>query len=243
MTTAPTRRERLREATLREIREVARRLLVDEGPAAISVRAIAREMGMTAPALYRYYPSHTHLVAALTADLYTELSDRLEEARDAVQDDDVALRLQAVCRTLRRWSLAHPAEFGLVFASPIPSMEDVEHEDTPVHAAGMRFGGVFYALVLELWQRDPYPTPDPAQLDPFLLRQLTARAEAYGGLMPPEAVHVFLSCWIRLYGLVCMEVFGQLHFALEDVEPMFEECLRELAVLLNMEYQPPAEKD
>src|SRR6266511_91616 len=75
MTTAPTRRERLREATLREIREVARRLLVDEGPAAISVRAIAREMGMTAPALYRYYPSHTHLVAALTADLYTELSD------------------------------------------------------------------------------------------------------------------------------------------------------------------------
>jgi AcrR family transcriptional regulator len=235
----PSRRERLREATLREIRQVARRLLVQEGPAAISLRAIAREMGMTAPALYRYYPSHTEVLAALTSDLYDELTAELEKARDAAPDAATGSRLLTVCRTLRSWSLAHPAEFAMMFASPLPRL-GTEPARAPRHEAGLRFGLVFYSLVLELWQARPYPTPDPAELDPRLLEQLVECAEAFGGQMPPEAVHVFLTCWVRLYGLVSMEQFGQLHFALHDVEPMFEECLRELADLVGVEYTPPA---
>jgi AcrR family transcriptional regulator len=233
-----SRRERLREATLREIQEVARRLLVQEGAAAISLRAIAREMGMTAPALYRYHPSHTDLVAALTAGLYDELTDELEKARDTAPDQDLSARILAVCRTLRRWSLAHPAEFGLMFASPLPHLP-AEEPCSPKHEAGMRFGLVFYELVLEQWQTAGYPTPEPDELDPWLLQQLAECGEAFGGQMPPQAVHTFLVCWTRLYGLVCMEVFGQLGFALQDVGPMFEECLRELGGLLGLTYTAP----
>ena len=242
MTSPPRRRERLREATLREIRDVARRLLVADGEAAVSLRAIARDMGMTAPALYRYYSSHTDLMVALTADLYDELTAELEKARDAAPGAGVAERLLAVCRRLRGWSLGHPAEFGLMFASPLPHLA-TELAGTatpdPAHQAGMRFGLVFHDLVLQVWLADPYPTPDPARMDPALVRQLAECAAAFGGRMPPAAVHVFLDCWVRLYGLVCMEVFGQLRFALSDAEPMFEETLRDLSGLLGIEYLPP----
>jgi AcrR family transcriptional regulator len=238
MTVAPSRRERLRDATLLEIRAVARRLLVKEGESAISLRAIAREMGMTAPALYRYYASHTDLVAALTVDLFDELTGELEKARDAAPGGGVAPRLLAACRMLRHWSLAHPAEFGLMFASPLPHLGS-EAELDPKHEAGMRFGFVSYSLFLEHWHENGFPTPDPDELDPSLLSQLEAAAVSFGGQLPPAAMHVFLTCWVRVYGLVCMEVFGQLHFALEDCGPMFEECLHELAGLIDLPYTRP----
>src|SRR6266545_499844 len=87
--TAPTRRERMRAATLDEIKQTARQLLIDDGPAAISLRAIAREMGMTAPALYRYFTSHEALLDGLGGDLKDELIGELEQARDAVPPDQV----------------------------------------------------------------------------------------------------------------------------------------------------------
>jgi AcrR family transcriptional regulator len=79
-----TRRERVRAATVAEIKQVARRLLVNEGPQNVTLRAIAREMGMTAPGLYRYFPSYDHLLAELVVDIYRELTDALGEARRGV---------------------------------------------------------------------------------------------------------------------------------------------------------------
>src|SRR3954447_17743823 len=78
----PSRRDRLRAATVDEIKQAARTLLVREGQQAVTLRAIARDMGLTAPALYRYYPSLERLLGGLIADLYHELSDALEAARD-----------------------------------------------------------------------------------------------------------------------------------------------------------------
>ena len=89
-TTSPTRRERLRTATVAEIKDLARRLLVTGGPTAISLRAIAREMGMTAPAIYRYFPSLDALVVELTEDLYDELRESIEAARDGCPADGSA---------------------------------------------------------------------------------------------------------------------------------------------------------
>ena len=111
-----SRRDRVRAATTGEIKETARRILVAEGPEAVSLRAIAREMGMTAPALYRYFDSHEELVGAVCLDLLAEITATLEAARDTVGLDDPHGRLLATCRAFRRWSLAHPREFQLVFA-------------------------------------------------------------------------------------------------------------------------------
>src|SRR3954451_8467156 len=119
MVSAPTttRRQRLREATSQEILTVARDLLVREGAPAVALRAVAREMGMTAPALYRYYASHEDLLSALIVTIFDEVSDTLEAAMKgpdggSALDADVVRRTFAVIRALRRWAVDHPAEFG-----------------------------------------------------------------------------------------------------------------------------------
>ncbi len=91
-----TRRERVRAATIDEIKEIARRHIAEKGAAALSLRAIAREMGMTSPALYRYFASRDDLVTALIVDAYNSLADALEAARDACEEADHAGRLAAI---------------------------------------------------------------------------------------------------------------------------------------------------
>jgi len=215
----PTRRERLRAATVEEIRATARRLLVEQGTAAVTLRAIARDMGMTAPALYRYYPSLETLVEALCAHFFDECSDTIEAARDGAGPDP-GDKLFAACRAFRGWSMAHPAEFGLMFGKPLADLDPDHHEMSEAHQAGLRFAGVFAALFAEIWARQPFEVPE--YIAPELASQLHTYVDQLGLPLPVGAVQLFLSCWIRLYGMVAMEVFGHLHFALTDAEPMFE---------------------
>jgi AcrR family transcriptional regulator len=234
-----SRRERLRAATLDEIKQAARRLLVEGGAAAISLRAIAREMGLTAAALYRYFPNLEALAASLCADLYDECTAHLERARDACPPDDVTGQMYAVCREFRRWSIDHPAEFGLMFGSPLPGLDMPEHDpNVEPHAAGGRFAAVFAAVFARIWFQSPFPVPEREELGPSLCHQLDAYLTQLGAPLPVGAAQVFLSCWIRLYGIVCMEVFGHLHFALSDPEPMFEAELAAGARQLGLEPRP-----
>ena len=250
-----TRRERQRAATVQEIKDVARRLLVDQGTSALTLRAIAREMGVTAPALYRYFDGHEALVEALAADFYDELSDAMEAATAAVSAHSagtaqgpgdtpspghaegpgrtVALRLMAAATTFRTWSVGHPAEFSMIFGTPIPGV-DLYDEDSPACLAGQRFGLVFAALFLELWAVRPFAVPDLGELDPRLVPQLDAYRQRLGVDLPIGVVYVFLSCWARIYGLVTMEVFGHLTFALEDPEPAFTTELAQIGTLMGL---------
>ncbi|WP_149561713.1 TetR/AcrR family transcriptional regulator [Streptomyces cacaoi] len=227
-----SRRERLRRATLEEIHTAARRLLVEQGSTAVTINAVARQVGMSGPALYHYYASHDELVGAVTADFFHELATAMEGARDARADAPVGERILAVCRALRAWASTHPAEFGWIFASPITPSN--RRPDSVRHQAGQRFEHVLLDLTVELWRTRPFPVPDLADLPESLREQLTAYSAAIDGRLPPEAAHVFLSCWTRLYGLLCMEVLHQLDFAYSDLEPVFEECLRDLADTLDL---------
>ena len=231
---SPTRRDRQRAATVAEIKAAARQRLVDGGQAAISLRAIARDLGLSAPALYRYFPSHEDLLTALITDFFDELTDAMTALRDARPAGDLSGRLYAVGMGLRDWAITHPAEFGLVFGTPVPApMLDLE-DASPCHQAGMRFGAVFKDLVAELWRVQPFPVPSDEELGPELLRELGSRAAQFGD-MPAGAVYLSLSYWTRLYGLICMEVFGQLHWALDDAAPYFEAQLNEIAVALGLD--------
>jgi AcrR family transcriptional regulator len=223
--TVPTRREQRRQETLRDITRTARALLVRDGVPGVTLRAIARELGMTAPALYRYFDSHEAVVTALAAELSNELSDALDVARDAEPRDDPGRQLIAASRAFRRWSLAHKAEFALLFANPMtdpsgPAVDDLD-------AAGHRFGLVFGRLFNLLWLTQPFPVPDVDDLPPSLAGQLAGWEDELRGGLPIPAVYVFLRCWIRLYGMVTMEVFGHLGWALTDAEPIFEAVLAE----------------
>jgi len=314
--TTLSRRDRVRAATVTEIKDTARRILVAEGPDGLSLRAIAREMGMTAPALYRYFPSREDLIGALIADLYDELTAAISTAAGAAGDaagriagaaargaagnpargtagdaaggidgaaargaagnpargtagdaaggiDGAAARgaagnlargtargvgggaaagetaggdpragITAASRAFRAWALAHPREFGLLFGSPIPGI-DAHSDDSPAGLASERFGQVFGDLVARIYLASPFPVPAEDEMDPELRRQLRDWCSALPVELPVGAGQVFLSCWIRLYGMVALEVFGHVQFALPDAEPLFEAELRDLAVKLG----------
>src|SRR6266487_4929755 len=123
---APTRRARQRAAAIEEIKALARRQLAEQGPGALSLRAIAREMGTAPSALYRYFPSHSDLVTVLCVEAYDSLAAALVAARDAVPAGDHGGRWLAVCHSFRRWSLDHRADFALIFGTPLPGYQAPE---------------------------------------------------------------------------------------------------------------------
>jgi AcrR family transcriptional regulator len=238
-----SRRDRLRAATIEEIIATARRLLVASGPEAASLRAIAREMGMTAPGLYRYFGSHEELIRHVIAGIFTELGQDIRAAIEAAAppsgaDDPVSVKLTgkmvAACREFRRWALNHRPEFALLFGVPLPGLDDGRGD--VADQCALAFAGTFFALFGELWQAVPFPVPAAGDIDPGLLDQLTRYRDGLGADLPPGAVLTFLRCWTRLYGAVAMEVFGHMSFALEDPAPMFEITLGDLAALVGLRY-------
>ena len=238
----PSRRDRLRAATKAEIVETARKLLVSDGLTGVTLRAIGRDMGMTAPALYRYYDSLDTLLESLCAALFDECTAFIE-SRTATDEGPLG-RLAAACRAFRDWSLVHPAEFGIMFASPVDASGPftVMHApDNQVHAAAMRFSGTYLALVVEVWQAAPFPVPATESMPRGLREQLTTFLAQTGADLPPGAGQIFLSCWIRLFGMVALELFGHLRFALIDAEAMFETELMSCARLLGLVIALPAD--
>ncbi len=225
----PSRRERLRAQTVQEIKTVAREHLAAHGPTGVQLRAVARDVGMTAPALYRYFDSHEALLAALVGDLYGELAD-VVEAASAPSNGSLTDRLGGAARAFRTWSIQHPAEFTLLFGSPIPGVDVAE--DSPEHHQARRFGQAFGSLFAEMWETQPFPVP--RSIDPGMRATLEMYSEHVGVPLPPEAIAVFLSCWVRLYGAVTMEVFGHVSFAMNDAEPLFESELRGLTDRLGL---------
>ncbi|QKW34361.1 TetR/AcrR family transcriptional regulator [Actinomadura sp. NAK00032] len=235
-----TRRDRLRAATVREITGTARRILVEEGPEAVTLRAIAREMGMTAPALYRYFGSHGELLRHLVGDLFSELTGELHAALADVPHDDMSGKFLVVSRRFRTWSLAHPREYALLFGAPVRGAAQQEEDVDFAEECARQFGWTFMALFLELWNKSPFPVASDDEIDPVLLPQLRRyRDDVVGVDLPLGVIQQFLKCWIRLQGGVSLEVFGHLEFALEDAAPMFELMLTEISPQIGLTYRPP----
>jgi AcrR family transcriptional regulator len=241
-----SRRDRVRAATTQEILQTARKLLVEQGPTAVTLRAIAREMGMTAPALYRYFDSHEELLRHLVGDIFTELADHVRAAIHAARDEVgpdlseaelMAVLLIAGCREFRAWTLQHVPEFSMIFGSPLPGLE-VLHELTPDPRVdcGYQFGQVFLDLFGNLYRKRPFPIPADEDMDPSMRRQLGRYRDIVGTDLPLGALQTFLRCWVLLYGTVSLEVFGHLRFALDDPAPMFELMLADLAPMIGLEY-------
>ena len=245
---ALSRRDRVRAATSREIIETARRLLVTEGSAALSLRAIAREMGMTAPALYRYFGSYETLIHHVVADIFDELSDHVESAVQAaaltggdatgLPADGPSRGLIAACRAFRDWAVANPAEFAMIFGAPLPGID--LHTEDPLMECGRRFGGIFMRLFGELWLVKPFPVPADEDMPAEFRTQLVRYRDAIGTDLPLGVLQLFLRCWVSLYGTVTLEVFGHLRFALEDSGQLFEFMLTDLAAMIGLRYPRPS---
>ncbi|WP_017610397.1 TetR/AcrR family transcriptional regulator [Nocardiopsis xinjiangensis] len=234
-----SRRERVREATLLEIKEIARRHLVEYGPQGVSLRAIAREMGMTAPGLYRYVSGIDALLVLITAQMYDDLADTVAAADASVPEHDTDQRILTSLRAFRGWALEHRAEFSTMFG-PRNQLDPGTDIGEALEAA-RRFGATFFTLFDRLLSEERFEVPSEEEVPADLARELRAFADTVGLSTPHVslgAVMVLSSCWVRLYGVVCMEIFQHLNFAMADMEPLFESELRSLLSRLGVEYRP-----
>jgi AcrR family transcriptional regulator len=216
VTQVPTRRERLREGTAADIKRAARDLLVYGGPSAISLRAIARTLGMSAAALYRYFPSLEALIMDVAVDLYDELRSAVAAA--AADDRDPTSQLVGMARAFRDWSRSHPAEFALIFGNPVPGVAELEEDCLSPDHPGAMLGAAFLEPFVALWHAGPAANRQA----PDLGTSTAPLLGVHGENVPPGALAAFLAGWTRLYGLVAMEVFGHLRWAVTDVGPLFE---------------------
>jgi AcrR family transcriptional regulator len=221
-TTTPGRRERLRAEAVTEIKATGRQLLIDGGAANITLRAIAREMGMTAPAIYRYFDSLDALILAIVTDLLEELRVSVEQAAAAHAGTAPEVRIGHMARAFRRWALDHPAEFALMFGSPVPGVTAFAGHCSPINDAGARFGETFFTVLGELYERQPFGVDLPELPGTNLSVAFKPYRDAFGDRFPLPVVYLFVASWTRLYGIVAMEVFGHLAWAMTDGEPLFE---------------------
>lgn len=233
--TEATRRERLRAETEREIRQAARALLVESGRDAVTLRAIARKLGITAPALYRYYDSHDALLRQLCDDICDDMATSLHSDLAAETSGQPQCKVRAVCHAFRRWALAHPQEFALVFASP----RDPLGPD--------QFGSVFLRLAGPAIAAGPvmdHPDDEvPGVLRDDLVRfqEVLVHAVAEHGVtaredeLPLSKIYHVIQSWVRLYGHVALEVFGRFPFAVTNPEPMFDSMLDQMLTDIGLD--------
>lgn len=232
-----TRRERLRAELIRAIKDTALAHLRKHGIKGLSLRAVARDLGMSAPGLYRYFDGRDELLTALIADSYNDLADHLHAALDASAPAPGA-RMSAVCHAYRMWALTHPSEFGLIYGEPIPGYAAPEMGVTV--EANVRVGTALLRPVIEAWQAGSLRVPAEFERDLGAGGRKLRDDIADGlGVEIPAALGGFiLSLWGWLHGMVSLEVFGQFAWIYPDgANPLFDAALR--AQLATCGLTPP----
>jgi AcrR family transcriptional regulator len=232
MTRAGTPRARARAAALEEIKRTARAQLTVSGAAALSVRHVAREVGMCSSGVYRYYTSRDELLTALIIDAYDALGAAVEQAEATIDRADHVARWCAAAAAIREWAQAHPQEYGLVFGSPVPGY--VAPQDTVVPAARVPFllaailRDAYEAHALEgVGSRDERGSG--SGLDP----SFTTSAMPLAGL-PGEVVAAGVRAWSELFGLISFELFGHLKGTVLDGDRFFRIACERMAAELGI---------
>jgi AcrR family transcriptional regulator len=223
----PSARERVRAELTAEITDAARRQLAEVGAAALSLRAVAREVGMVSSAVYRYFPSRDELLTRLIIDGYDDLGAAAEAADDpsAAPGD----RWLAVCRAVRSWALAHPHEYALLYGSPVPGYS-APRDTVP---AATRVGAVL-GRVLGDAARDGVLPPAGGRTTGTVS---PAAAAVLGGDHPAldDVVRArALLAWSALFGAVSFELFGHFAGSVIDADTFFDDAMADLADLLGL---------
>jgi AcrR family transcriptional regulator len=210
-------RARVRAELTREIAEVARQHLATSGAAALSLRAVARELGMASSAVYRYFPSRDDLLTALIIDAYDAIGAAAEEA-DAEAGSDVRDRWLAVCRSAREWALAHPHEYALVYGSPVPGYAAPEATIGPAARVGLVLSRILVDGIAA-GEIDVSGWADQGTLVPGVPEQMG---------LPASLGEQAVFAWTALFGLINFELFGHTHNVVEDKAAYFAAAVSRL---------------
>jgi AcrR family transcriptional regulator len=244
---AATARERARAELTREIKEEARRQLVAAGGGGLSLRAVARELGMVSSALYRYYPSRDDLLTALIIDAYDALGDVAEQA--VAGAGPARERWVAACHAIRDWARSNPHEYALIYGSPVPGYRAPEATIGPASRVPLAFVGVVrgamstgeltapgealpvagalagQAAALSAALSRPAAPPEPP-----------AAREGDGAAagVPPGALVRAVIAWTQLFGMISFELFGQFVGSFEPADALFAHAAVQSAAFVGL---------
>jgi AcrR family transcriptional regulator len=222
-----TRRERLRAELVAHIKQVALQQLEAGGPAAVSLRGIAREIGVSPAALYGYFDSLDDLFTALITDGFDSLADAVETAVAATAERPRGERMLAAVLAYRRWALANPAHFRLCYFSPIPGYE--APLEGPTIRASLRVVVPMLQLLAEGWARGELTAP---QKGPIV--DTSKFEQQFGLALTSDQLRFATECWGEFHGLVTLELAGHIHPRWTDAEELFSANMRSMIGRMGM---------
>ena len=219
MQSAPrTARQRARAEITREILDTARRHLAVDGAAGLSLRAVARDLGMVSSAIYRYFPSRDDLLTTLIIDSYDRLGDAVEHSEATVRRNDFVARWLAVCHGVRDWALANPHEYALLYGSPVPGYS--APSDTVV--SGTRVVRLLLGLSADIVAAGMAPEPERVPRSVRAALAPLRTGEDVTVAVPDDVLVRGLMAWTTLFGAVSQEVFGQYGDGIADPRALFD---------------------
>ncbi|MQY23144.1 TetR/AcrR family transcriptional regulator [Nocardia macrotermitis] len=227
MSVPRTARARARAEITREITDAARRQLAESGAAALSLRAIARELGMVSSALYRYFPSRDDLLTTLIIEAYTALGDKVDQAVEAAATPRAQWR--AAATAIRHWAIAHPHEYALLYGSPVPGYKAPQTTIAP----GSRIPVAVLGIVERAWESDTLAAPRD-ELAPQLSTQLAAIAEQLAPGVPAPILARAVIAWTQLFGVLSFELTGQYVGSVDPTEAFFDYSIETMADLIGL---------
>lgn len=230
MSRSQTARERVRTELVGEIKDEARAQLATHGAAGLSLRAVARELGMASSAMYRYFPSRDDLLTALIVDAYDALGAAAESTAERAAGPTRA-RWRAVCRGVRAWALAHRHEYALIYGSPVPAYRAPQQTVTSAARAAL----VLLDLVREAAASGSLAAaPDGPALPPGLAGQLREVAADHAPELPEAVLARLLVVWTQLFGMISFELFGHLVGTVDPGEEFFDHAVEQMADHLGL---------
>ncbi|HEY2550706.1 MAG TPA: TetR/AcrR family transcriptional regulator [Streptosporangiaceae bacterium] len=248
-----TARELARAELTSQIKCEARRQLAEQGAQRLSLRAVARELGMASSAIYRYFPSRDELLTAMIVDAYDALGDAVEGAAGAGPGTDARARWRACCHAVRSWALASPHEYALIYGSPVPGYRAPRQTVEPAGRVPVVIGSILSDAWPDGGSRPAAPGDGrrPAQdraalaadhagplASSELPGQLAAQAAVIAGHIAPgvpgPVVARALVAWTQLFGMVSFELFGQLAGSADPADGFFAFAVEQMADYLGL---------
>jgi AcrR family transcriptional regulator len=231
---ARTARERARAELTQEITDEARRQLAVSGADGLSLRAVARELGMVSSALYRYFPSRDELLTALILEAYRALGSAAEAADPGAGAGTGASpteRWLAICAAVRQWARAHPHEYALLYGSPIPGYQAPRETVAEAARVPLVMVGVLREAAAAGVLTAP-PSRPPA--GPVLAGQVRALAAELAPELAPPVLTSSLIAWTQLFGMISFELFGQLVGSVDPSDEFFTHACERMAVFVGL---------
>jgi AcrR family transcriptional regulator len=215
-----------------QIKAAARRQMAEHGTAGISLRAIARQLGITAPAIYNYYGRLDDLITALIVDAFTAQAEAMEAAQAGITSERCWPRIRAAAEAFRTWAIEHPVDFQLIYGNPIPGYHAPGEITVPL--AQRPFLGIFRAY-LEAYQTGELVIPPEYEDVPPETRAAIAEWRRASGIdMPDALVGLLISSWARIHGAVMLELFNHIQPLVGDGGEFYGYQLDALARRLGM---------